>query len=58
MEQLFEFAGRTVLLTTAGDRRECQRPDWWDQAQVIVRIDFRSVLVLRGGLDATLAGIQ
>jgi hypothetical protein len=48
MEQFLEIAGVKVLLTTGADRQECQQQTWWDQADVVISVDSRGAIVLKG----------
>ena len=48
MEQTIAFMNRLILLTTAGDYGECQKPEWWDEAEIVIQIDDRGGRVLKG----------
>lgn len=48
MEQLLKFGDMMVLLTTGANRDECQQWEWYDTADVVISIDARGAVVLKG----------
>lgn len=48
MEQLIDFDGILILLTTGANRQECQQWEWWDRADVVVSVSANGAAILKG----------